>query len=477
MASSRAQLQLLGVVLTLLLSLGCGRGQAGPAGDAERPAGPTAVATVEAAPTIQAAPPAAEDSQPASGPVASADRVESGAQPAPGQPLPPEVLASYKEIEQAMARIRGLQPARDIELRQMTAADLGQYLRRSFDREYTPEERARDQKLLSILGLIEPDRDLTALMLGLLTSEVIGMYDETDRRLYLIAASAQPSPSTKVTFAHEFTHALQDQTFGLRQLDPPPGQDDDRAAAVQAMVEGDATVAMSVFAREELSARERRQYQQDQQRPGPNPLEDAPLVVREQLIFPYREGADFVLALQRRGGFAAVDAAYRNPPRSTEQIIHPDKYLAGEAPVEVALPDLAAALGGGWRQTDGSTLGELDVRVLVQQFTDRSTAERAAAGWGGGRYALLQDGERAAVVFRTTWDSAQDAREFFDAYRRALRSRFGARGQVLADASDRQALAGDGLAALVTIQGQAVAVTLAPDEAIMNQLDQALAGS
>jgi hypothetical protein len=325
--------------------------------------------------------------------------------------------------------------------------------------------------------LIPPDYDLTGAMLGLLSSEIIGMYDQTDRRMYLIANQAQPSPSTKVTFAHEFTHALQDQTFGLKGLDPPPGQDDDRAAAIQALVEGDATVTMGVFARDELSARERRQYQQEQQRPGPSPFDDVPLVLREELIFPYREGADFVLALQRRGGFAAVDAAFHAPPRSTEQIIHPDKYLAGEAPVAVELPDLAGALGGGWRQTDGSTLGELDIRVLIQQSTDRSTAERAAAGWGGGRYAMLQDGERAAVVFRTAWDSPQDAREFFDAYRRALRSRFGARGRTLIDEPDRQALAGDNLAALVAIQGQDVAVTLAPDEATMQQLGQALSGT
>ena len=474
MSRLRAPAPVACLALAALLTFGCaGRNESAAPTVAPAPTQATAVAqlappTATAQPTGAAAP---------VGPPQSADRVESGAEPPPGQPVPPEARATYRRIEQAVARIRGLAPTGEVELRSMTEAQLGEYLRRSFEKDYSPEERARDQKLLSILGMIEPDRDLAALMLGLLTSEIAGLYDQDDRRMYVIAESSAPSASTKVTFAHEFTHALQDQHFNLKQLDPPEGEDDDRSAAIEALVEGDAVVTMGVYAREELTAGERRQYVQERQGAGPSAFDEAPLVIRESLIFPYDAGARFVAELYRRGGFAAVDAAYRNPPRSTEQIIHPEKYVAGEAPIEVSLPDLSAALGGGWRQTDSSTLGELDLRIMVEQDTDRPTAERAASGWGGARYAMLEEAGRATVVFRTAWDSSQDAWEFSQAYRRALRNRLGSQARVLADTPERQALASTDLATLVALQGRDVVVVLAPDEAIMSRLAQELTGS
>jgi len=185
----------------------------------------------------------------------------------------------------------------------------------------------------------------------------------------------------------------------------------------------------------------------------------------------------FVQTLQRQGGFAAVDSAFRDPPQSTEQILHPEKYTAREAPVAVQLPELAAALGEGWRQTATDTLGELDLRILIQQFGDRQTAERAAAGWGGDRYALLEDDAgRAAVAIKTTWDSAPDAQEFFRAYSDAVRKRYGPAARPITSDPANLALAGDGFAASVALQGRDVLVVLAPDEPVMTRLARALAG-
>jgi hypothetical protein len=399
-------------------------------------------------------------------------------QEAAPDPRAAQAAGAYRAIEHAVARIRGLPRNRDIELRFMSQAELRQFFLNAFDRDYTPAERESDQKLLLTLGLIRPDQELTTIMLNVLSDQVIGFYDDDVRRMHLIGEVIEPTPSSKVTFAHEFTHALQDEQFNLRALNPPDSDNDDRSAAIHALIEGDATLVMTLYARNELNVEERRQYVQSQSGGDSGALEEAPLVLRDELLFPYTAGTRFVQTLHRQGGFAAVDAAFRDPPRSTEQILHPEKYVAGEAPSTVTMPDLQAALGEGWTQTTTNTLGELDVRILVEQFTDRATAERAAAGWAGDRYALLEDAAgRPAVAIKTTWDSSQDAWEFFRAYGGAARNRYGPQSQVIARDPSREVLAGPGYAALVELQGHDVLVVLAPDEVAMNRLAEALGGT
>lgn len=243
----------------------------------------------------------------------------------------------------------------------------------------------------------------------------------------------------RVTFAHEFTHALQDQHFDLRALLPKHPENVDRSAAVQALVEGDAVLLQSLWAQQALTRAELQELSNGGGGSA-SKLADAPLVVRTELLFPYTTGLEFALAVFRRaGGYAGLDEAFRNPPASTEQVIHPEKYFAREAPVPVDLPDLAAALGDGWRRVNGNTLGELYLRILVQQYADAAQAQVAAAGWGGDRWQLLEKDGRSAVVLRTVWDTEQDAREFFTAYGAGLTRRFAGATRV-EDTGTRQAL-------------------------------------
>ena len=470
------------VVGGVLVAGGCSpAGQSRPEAAREvptsQPAATAPAATSEPAETGRVAAPTTPPSQESSGQVARPEERPAG----DGDPTPVAPTANsgaYRAVEQGVARVRGLKPSRDVELRYMSRAELRQYFLEAFDRDYPPDERARDQKLLVTLGLLRPDQDLTAVMLKVLGEEVIGFYDDDARRMYLIGDVAEPTPASKVTFAHEFTHALQDEHFNLKALNPPNSDNDDRSSAIQALVEGDATLTMTLYARSDLSVDERRQYVQSQSQDDSGALDEAPLVLRVELLFPYTEGLRFVQTLQRQGGFGAVDTAFRNPPQSTEQILHPEKYVAREAPVAVALPDLPTALGAGWRQTTTNTLGELDLRIMVEQFTDGPTAERAAAGWAGDRYALLEDASgRPAVALKSAWDSSQDAWEFFQAYSQAARNRYGPQARVVAREPTRQALEGDDYAALVALQGQQVVVVLAPDVGVMNEVGRILEGS
>jgi hypothetical protein len=401
-----------------------------------------------------------------------------GAQPAAEEPTAVPDQAAYQRVEQEVSRLRGLQAGREVELQFMSPDQLRQYLLDAFEREYLPDERVRDHKLLVALGLIRPDQDLAQLSLSVLGEQVLGFYDQDSRRMHLIAEAVEPTASARVVFAHEYTHALQDANFDLATLDPPDTDNDDRSAAIQAVVEGDATLLMSLYTRQALTAAEQLEFLRSQSESDGQALAAAPLVMREELLFPYQDGLRFVLQQYRAGGFGAVDNLYRDPPASTEQVLHPEKYAAREAPVAVSLLDLAGALGGSWRQTVENTLGELDLRILVEQHADRAAAERAAAGWGGDRYALLEDDQsRALVVVKTAWDSDTDASEFFLAYGRALEQRFGPAAARPASDPDSRAFVSPDLSTRLVLAGAEVLVILAPDDEVAERVSQALSGA
>jgi hypothetical protein len=134
--------------------------------------------------------------------------------------------------------------------------------------------------------------------------------------------------------------------------------------------------------------------------PGAN----APHVMRTSLVAPYIYGTLFVHQLRRRGGWAEVDAAWDNPPATTEQILHFDKWLGHEPAINVAAPTFAA-LGPGWKVNDEDTEGELGVRLAFEEWMDPETAAEASAYWGGDRGVLLTNGDRVAFGWGLQYDS------------------------------------------------------------------------
>jgi hypothetical protein len=165
---------------------------------------------------------------------------------------------------------------------------------------------------------------------------------------------------------------------------------------------------------------------------GTSVLDSAPLVVRRELLFPYTSGVDFIADVYADGQWPAVNRVWETPPQSTEQILHPSKYLAGEAPIPVTVPYLLGTLGPGWRELEENTNGELDWNILIEQYIDAPTANEAAAGWGGDRFRLLRRDSDSALVFaaRTAWDSDADARQFFTAFQQVAGRRHGSSLQV-----------------------------------------------
>jgi hypothetical protein len=130
---------------------------------------------------------------------------------------------------------------------------------------------------------------------------------------------------------------------------------------------------------------------------------------------------EFAAALYKRGGFKAINDALANPPRSTEQIMHPEKFMAAhkDEPIAVGLPPLTGTLASGWEYRESSTIGEFELQALLQG-KNVASAESGAAGWGGGQYDLYTNGTNSLVFMGTIWDTLTDAQQFESGLRQSL---------------------------------------------------------
>ncbi len=196
-------------------------------------------------------------------------------------------------------------------------------------------------------------------------------------------------------------------------------------------------------------------------------MDAAPPVLRESLLFPYQTGLSFVRTLYARGGSAAVDRAYADPPVSTEQLMHPDRYFHRDTPQQVGVPDLARALGAGWRSAAQVQWGEFDTHLLLEGQLPVTVADQAAAGWDGGRLRSFQRNGRTALVLRTVWDSPGEAVQYCRAMARWATSLFG-------PASGAAHWSGRGQATALACRGSRAAWLSAPDGPTLARLSRAL---
>ncbi|HTD78934.1 MAG TPA: hypothetical protein VK898_14950, partial [Chloroflexota bacterium] len=240
--------------------------------------------------------------------------------------------AVVQQIEADVAGLRGLQSRASVPLRFLDQQALQRYFLDKFNQDYLPNDRESDQKLLTTLGVINSRETVVQILLDVLQEQIIGIYDQDDKAMYLVADNGQFGPDEKGTFAHEYVHALQDQYFDLTTLAPKHPQNDDRSLAILALTEGDATLMQRLWAQKALTADEINQLGQGS---PTSKLLSAPLFMREQLLFPYTDGFNFIRQIYQATGSAGIDDVFRNPPDSTAQILHMDKYRNHVAPVEV----------------------------------------------------------------------------------------------------------------------------------------------
>jgi hypothetical protein len=390
---------------------------------------------------------------------------------ASAQPAAPDP-ATLRSIEAQVSQIRGLQPVAESPLQLLDHTSLNAYLTDEFNRNYLPNERESDQKELETLGLIQPTDDLVQIELNLLTEQVIGVYDPDAKSLFVVSDEGAFGPGARITYAHEFDHALQDQHDDLNALAPHHGVTNDRSLAVHSLIEGDAVLLQTLWAQKNLSESDLMQLAQDSAVGGAS-LAAAPLIVRTELLFPYTDGYNFVRDAYRTSGnnYSAVDAIFANPPESTAQVLHPDKYRGQVHPRDVQMHELSDALGPQWRKIGSGVLGELDTRVLLEQWgAARRDAASIAAGWTGDRWQLVESSDgRRGMALKSAWASPDAAGGFFGAYTSGLRSRF-AGASVEATGPTREALTDAAYVTDVTVQDGQVLAVIASDRDTANAI-------
>jgi hypothetical protein len=323
------------------------------------------------------------------------------------------------EVEANVSELRGLEPLASITPVVLTRDELRDRFQAEFFTDYSPEEARRDVLAFSAFDFMPRDYDLFQAQLDLHSEGVLGFYDPETAEFVVVSDGALLDPAAQWTHAHEFVHALQDQHYNLDALSDE-SLDSERRAAIRALAEGEAELVQYLylfegdyFSQQEIAAIVNAQGGADREF-----LESFPPILIKDLSFPYSSGVDYVLELFQEGGFEAIDAAWRNPPLTTEQILHPDRYSSGDEPQIVALAPLTDTLGAGWALIDEDILGEFYLREYLDQQLTAAAATRVSTGWGGDRYAVYWNEAEEALfmVLRLAWDTAEDAAEFAAAY-------------------------------------------------------------
>lgn len=383
------------------------------------------------------------------------------------RPVSAAQMQLLHRIEEGVVRLRGLEKQADVPMELLDRDGLREYLTASIVDTDVEKVQGDYLKLLKVVGLTPRSSDSLEATIDMLVDHILGFYDPEEKYMVLINGSGYLGPDEKVTYAHEFTHALQDQNYDLTALMKATSGDDDRAQATKALIEGDATYSMLRWASAELSPAELWEYVFGTPAPRSTVAPSIDMMVSSSsAAFTYGQGMKFVHHLYTAGGNDAVNRALAHPPTTTEQIFHPDRYLKGEGAMTVEIPEPADLLGPGWSSLVSDDLGMLGVGGLVAEFADNRAASKVAEGWGGDRFTLLEhtDG-RLAFVLRTSWDTERDAIEFHNSMTESQRNRFHLTVPALQRFASAQQLGGDDFSASVVRRGTDVLVAIATDEA------------
>ncbi len=393
--------------------------------------------------------------------------------------ISPDELLAMKKIEQQTEANRGLSLSGEIQRKLLTPDQLRQRVMDEFLKDYTPADMAVDQKVLSVFGLLPRDFDLKTFYTDLYSEQIAGFYDDKTNEMVVVQGEGFEGPE-KATYAHEFTHALQDEAYdltnGLKTDEETCRKDSEYCAAVQSLVEGDATLSEQLWLYNSASQTDRDQLDKFYSTYQSPVYDSAPAFMQKDFLFPYDQGLNFVLKFYQDGGYPAVDKLFKDPPVSTEQILHPERYPA-DKPVKLDMPDLTSTLGQGWEEIDRNNVGEWYTYLILALGNQESTrladdvALKAAEGWGGDTYVVYSGPQTTdvALVYLSQWDTGSDSNEFWQAFQQYAGKRWGQAAQSSADRLEWSGTA-DGAVLLQRDAAGQVVWVVAPDVATANKL-------
>ena len=304
-----------------------------------------------------------------------------------------------------MGDVRGLQPPEDVKLRVVTV----EWVKENWGE--SPNEEARkevkiEETIWKVLFILPEDASLEKIRVrqaGAIIAAVL------ENEVYVVKENFNPSNRWKAEeiFAHELTHVIQGKYFHL-----PHPRFHDESQALSALVEGDAGFTAHLFM--EALKSPKAKYLLLGLFPQVGALRDP---ITEIWLFPYTYGETFIKALFDEGGWERVNEAYETPPETTEQILHPEKFLAGEGYERVdALPPNAS----NWVMVKTDRLGEHVILVMLEAYIPLEEAEEAAYGWGGDNFTLYKKEDGYYFTWNIIWDTEEDASQFVNAFREMM---------------------------------------------------------
>ena len=352
------------------------------------------------------------------------------ANPAAAQPAAQALCSQVPGIAEELTKISGMKLRHAVPCDFITREKIKQFLNQRLKEVAKPEEIRAEEFTLKKFGLVPQDFDLAKNTVDLLTEQAAAFYDYDKKKLFITESTA--TDSQEPVLAHELSHALADQNFNLAKFIRQGRQSDDGSTARLAVMEGQATWMMSEF----LARRNGKSLKDSPELVtlmsnltdgggGEYPVyEKSPLYLRLTLVFPYTKGMLFQDALFQRDGLNGFAEVFRRAPVSTQQILHPDKYFSGVKPTEPKVPD--PHLPRGYKSLVGGSLGELEHGILLEQYAGKQKATEIAPHWRGCTFEIRENKKagRDVLLYAVEWDSEDSARQYFAAYREALRKKW-----------------------------------------------------
>ncbi len=395
------------------------------------------------------------------------------ASPAPAQDEkskqdPPAKQDELKEralkASEEMTKVRGLKMKQQVQLGLYSKEELMAFVRKEMEREAPKEKVLKIQKAYQHFGLLPKEFDLYESIIDLYGSSIGGFYHHKAKEMKLIRSTGPAEgddflkkqfgkTQEDMTLVHELTHAAQDQHFDLSTLPIDDDTNDDLVFAIKGLVEGDATTSGWKYMIPQAEVFDMWMQQNSlSYKAGalPGKAAELPAYLRKTLTFPYGHGTDFVLKIWRtaKEDWSVVDKMFVDPPSSTEQILHPAKYSTErDNPTLITIEGIVKTVGPDWTEILNNVHGEFCIRLLFSEYKAQRVREieKIASGWDGDRFHTFENGKKLLTVWYTTWDSDDDAKEFFEGYVKLLGVKYEGASQeagdqrVLIDATEQKA--------------------------------------
>jgi hypothetical protein len=346
----------------------------------------------------------------------------------------PSLFDQVGEITATLSDITGWTVRKRVPSEMLSKTSFRRFVESHMKDKSSREDVRIEELTLKMFGLVPQDFNLARETVDLVSEQAAAYYDYNKKRLFILD-STNEGAEQRIALVHELAHALADQHHPLGKYLHKGSPDDDASTARQAVMEGQATwLTWAYMSKRSGGKAEVPPAMLEEAQPKASPSESAqfpvfataPLYLRESLVFPYDEGLRFQDAVFHKLGARAFDEVFLRPPRSTQQILHADTYLADKKPTEPEPPALASEIGKNeakrFRLLAEGSFGEFDHSVLLRQYIGEREGRAAARHWSGGAFRIYENKtpKYPVLSYVSEWDSPAAARAYFELYQRVM---------------------------------------------------------